>query len=435
MIDPKLIRESPDAVRNAMFARGVDVDVNELNRMDGQWRHVLQEIEDARAEQNKASADPSAKENRENLKDLKHRIKSREMRLQELELLLHNAIAALPNIPLPDTPVGAGSAANVVEREWGAKPSFGFTPKHYLEIAEPSGAIDMESGAKVSGARFGYLTGWAALLEFALIQYAVSRLTDESFIADVAAKAGLDVPARPFIPVIPPVMVRKEMMNAMGFSERIGTSPGNDEMYWLDKDELYLVGTSEQSIGPMHYDTIVEAARLPLRYVGFSTCFRREAGAAGKDTRGILRVHQFDKLEMFTVCEPGASEAEHRFLLACQEALVQGLGLHYRVLRLCTGDLGAAAAATFDIETWMPGQNEYRETHSTSNTTDYQSRSLKSRYRIGEKQTELTHMLNGTAFALGRMIIAVVENCQTEKGTVAVPEALKPFLGGRSELA
>jgi seryl-tRNA synthetase len=225
------------------------------------------------------------------------------------------------------------------------------------------------------------------------------------------------------------------MMKAMGFAERAGVERGSDEIYYLPKDELYLVGTSEQSIGPMHYDRIIAAGDMPLRYVGFSTCFRRESGAAGKDTRGILRVHQFDKAEMFTVCAPEHSADEHRLILACEEALMQGLSLHYRVVRLCTGDIGQASAATYDIETWMPGQGEYRETHSTSNTTDYQSRALKTRMKNEGGKAELVHMLNGTAFAMPRMIIAILEQFQNADGTVRVPEVLRPLMGGRDTIA
>lgn len=433
MIDPKLLRDNPDLVRTAMSSRGVDVDISELIRLDGQYRHVLQELEEARAEQNKGSQAADAATDREALKELKHRIQSTEIRLQELQIKLDMHMSALPNIPLPETPVGADESANTLEHEWGEKASFDFEPKHYMEIAEPMGIVDMESGAKVSGTRFGYLKGGMAILQWALLQYASSRLTDRQFIADLIAERNLSVPDTPFLPVVPPVLIRPDMMRAMGFSERVGAEQGSDEMYWLPKDELYLVGTSEQSIGPMHYDDIIEAAALPLRYFGYSTCFRREAGAAGKDTRGILRVHQFNKIEMFTVSTPESSPQEHQLMLAVQEALMQGLGLHYRVMRLSTGDIGASSASTFDIETWMPGQQEYRETHSTSNTTDYQSRSLKTRYRTEEGSTAFVHMLNGTVFS-ERPLIAILEQFQTADGSVRIPEVLHPYTAGLKEL-
>ena len=435
MLDRKLLRENPDAIRTAMRNRGVDADVDELLRMDGQWRHVLQELEETRAQHKKESAeaadDPSK---REGLKELKNRIKSMEIRLEELELTLDERFSRLPNVPLSDTPVGPDASANVVVREFGEKPAFDFEPKHYMEIAEHLDLIDVESASTVSGTRFGYLKGGAALLEFALVQLALQRLTDGPTVAGLVSRNASGLASTPFRAIVPPVLIRPEMMNAMGFVERVNTTRGSDEIYWLEKDGLYLVGTSEQSVGPMHYDRIIDATSLPLRYASFSTCFRREAGAAGKDTRGILRVHQFDKLELFTVCLPEHSVGEHQLLLAAQESLLQELGLHYRVVRLATGDMGAASAATVDIETWMPGQGEYRETHSTSNTTDYQARALKTRYREDGEVRGPVHMLNGTALAVGRMVIAIIEQNQTSDGTVVIPEVLRPFMGGRTEL-
>jgi len=432
MLDIKLIRTEPEKVAQAMRDRGVSVNVPAIVAADEAHRKALAELEEARALQNAGSKGPVTPGRVEELKALKERIRGLEAAAGEAEGRVHALVAPLPNIPLDDTPVGPDASANLEVSVSGRKPDIA-APKHYLDIAGPLGIVDTESAATVSGARFGYLTGGAAMLEFALLQYALSKLTDETFVADAVHAQNLSVPAAPFSPVVPPVLIRPEMMRAMGFAERAGVERGDDEMYYLPKDDLYLVGTSEQSVGPLHYDRIIPAASLPLRYVAFSTCFRRESGAAGKDTRGILRVHQFDKLEMFTVAAPEASAHEHRLLLACQEALMQGLGLHYRVVRLCTGDLGQASAATYDIETWMPGQGEYRETHSTSNTTDYQSRALKTRYRT-EKGTGLVHMLNGTALAMGRMIIAILEQYQNADGSVRVPEVLRPFMGGRDSI-
>jgi seryl-tRNA synthetase len=430
MLDIKLFRTDADAVARAMKSRGLTVDVEAIVKLDQEHRAALQELEEAQAQQNSASKGPMEPERITELKALKEKITGLRARVDELGQRVLDAVAPLPNIPLEDTPVGKSGDENVEVSRFGEPRTFDFTPKHYMDFAPARGLIDTEMAGVVSGSRFGYLKGGAALLQFALLQYAVSRLTSKGFIAELIEKNNLPIAPTPFTAVIPPVMIKPEMMRAMGFSERAGVPPGGDESYWLDKDGLYLVGTSEQSIGPMHYDTITNPEELPLRYVGYSTCFRRESGAAGKDTRGILRVHQFDKLEMFIVASPENSPHEHRLILAAEEALMQGLGLHYRVMRLCTGDIGAASASTFDIETWMPGQREYRETSSTSNTTDYQSRALKARYRTGEKSTALTHMLNGTAFALGRMIIAILENYQNEDGSVEVPDALRPYMGG-----
>lgn len=433
MLDIKLIRAEPERVAKAMRNRGLTVDVDAIAAADEAHRKALAGLEEARALQNAGSKGPVTPGRVEELKALKERIRGLEEAAGEAERQVHALLAPLPNIPFDDTPVGPDASANTEVSVYGAKPSLD-APKHYLDIAGPLGIVDTESAATVSGTRFGYLLGGAAQLEFALLQYALSKLTDEQFIADLVHAHNLSIPAKPFVPVVPPVLIRPEMMKAMGFAERAGVERGDDEMYYLPKDDLYLVGTSEQSVGPLHYDRIIPAAELPLRYVAFSTCFRRESGAAGKDTRGILRVHQFDKLEMFTVASPAASVQEHRLLLACEEALMQGLGLHYRVVRLCTGDLGQASAATYDIETWMPGQGEYRETHSTSNTTDYQSRALKTRYRTADGKAELAHMLNGTALAMGRIIIAILEQYQNADGSVRVPEVLRPYMGGRDSI-
>lgn len=429
MLDIKYIRQHTDEVATAMKHRGLDVDISAIVALDEAYRASLGELEAAQAQQNASSKGPMDAARIEELKALKNRIKELQTLSDERGQQLHDAVMPLPNVPLADTPIGRDADANVQVSIFGSKPEFSFTPKHYMDIALPLGIVDTESAGLVSGSRFGYLKGGAARLQFALLQYAMSRLTDEQFVSDIIHKLNLPIVAAPFIPVIPPVMIRPEMMRAMGFVERAGIEKGTDEIYWLDKDNLYLVGTSEQSIGPMHYDKILDAAQLPLRYVGYSTCFRRESGAAGKDTRGILRVHQFDKMEMFTVCQPEHSEHEHRLILGIEEALMQGLGLHYRVMRLSTGDIGAASAATYDIETWMPGQNEYRETHSCSNTTDYQSRALKTRFRSGDSPVAFAHMLNGTVFSQ-RPMIAILEQYQNEDGTVRIPEVLRGFMGG-----
>ncbi len=434
MLDIKYIRTEPEKVKKAMQSRGVSVDIDAVIAADEAYRTALVELQEARALQNTQSKGPVSPARITELKALKERVKELEVAAAATEEALHTIIAPLPNMPLDDTPVGKDASEYVVVSAFGTKPEFAFTPKHYVDIADKLGIVDTESAAVASGARFGYLKGGAAMLEFALLQYALSKLTSETFIADLIHEHNLPIVAKPFMPVIPPVLVRPEMMKAMGFSERAGIQRGSDEIYYLERDGLYLVGTSEQSIGPMHYDRIIAADQLPLRYAGFSTCFRRESGAAGKDTRGILRMHQFDKLEMFTVASPESAVQEHKLILACEEALMQGLGLHYRVVRLCTGDIGQASAATFDIETWMPGQGEYRETHSTSNTTDYQSRALKTRVRTGEGTTELVHMLNGTAFSMNRPIIAILEQFQNEDGTVRVPEVLRPYMGGRETI-
>lgn len=312
----------------------------------------------------------------------------------------------LPNPPKSDVPDGDDESSNVVLREVGKKPSM-TDPKDYLTLAEHLGIIDVKRAGKVSGSRFGYILGPLAQLEFALVQYAQKVILHKGFTM-----------------VVPPVMIKEENMAAMGYL----SGGGEDETYHFEKDKLYLVGTSEQSIGPMHRDEVFAEEDLPKRYLSFSTCFRREAGSYGKDTKGILRVHQFDKLEMFSFTLPEESDEEHQLLLSIEEELMQGLELPYRVVQLCTGDLGWPSARTYDIETWMPGQGTYRETHSTSTTTDYQSRDLNIKVNRSGKR-ELVHMLNGTAFAIGRTLIAIIENYQQPDGSIKIPKVLQPYMG------
>ncbi len=329
---------------------------------------------------------------------------------EELDELLYK----IPNPALPDVTVSPDEKDNEVVRVVGEKPTFDFKPLDHMTIGEKLGIIDSERAAKTSGARFTYLKGDGALLELALVSYALS----------VAAKHG-------FTPMMVPHLVTAKAMRAMGYLEH----GGHEEIYYLAKDNLYLIGTAEQSIGPMHMDEIIPAENLPLRYIGFSPCYRREAGSYGKDTKGILRVHQFDKVEMFTFSEPGTSDAEHELILSIEEELMQGLKVPYHVLKMVTGDLGLPAARKYDIEAWLPSQETYRETHSSSSCTDFQARRLNTRYKKEGEKPEFLHTLNGTAFAIGRTIIAILENYQQADGSVTIPEVLIPFMGGKTKLS
>jgi len=344
------------------------------------------------------------KEQIEKAKNLKEEIKSLEPELEKIEKEFNELFLRIPNLPLDDVPIGKDESENKVIREIGKKPKFNFEPKDYLELAEKLDIIDVKRAAKVSGTRFGYLKGGAVYLEFALIQLAFNELVKQGF-----------------CPVIPPVMIKTEMMKGMGYMER-----GGEEIYQLPKDDLVLVGTAEQSIGPMHADEVFDEKDLPKRYVAFSPCFRREAGSYGRDTKGILRVHQFDKVEMFIFCKPGDSVKEHKLLLSIEEKLMQLLKIPYRVLNICTGDLGDPAAVKYDIEAWMPGQNEYRETHSTSNCTDFQARRLNIRYKAKDNKLNFVHTLNGTAFSQ-RPILAIIENYQQKDGSIKIPKALQKY--------
>jgi len=385
MLDIKLIRDHSDKVKEAMKRRGMNGGkVDEFLKLDAEWREVTKNLDEARADLNKASEARDAAKG----KKLKEKVKLLEAELAALEKSRDALLELFPNIPADDVPQGKGPEDNVVLREIGKKPQFKFEPKDYLTIAEKLDVIDVKKAAEVAGTRFGYLKGKAALLEIALIKFAFDRLTKKGFVA-----------------VIPPVMIRPEVYKAIG---RLAGEQ-KEERYFLEKDNLYLVGTSEHTILPLHMNETLSDKDLPKRYVGFSTSFRREAGSYGKDTKGILRVHQFDKVEMISFTRPEDSEKEQQFLLECQEELMKDLGLSYRVMQICAGDLGWTDYKQYDIETWLPGEGRYRETHSCSNTTDFQTRGMNTKYA----KEGYVHALNATALAIGRTIIAIIENYQT----------------------
>jgi seryl-tRNA synthetase len=406
MLDIKYIRENPKAVLKGSLSKGVRVDVVKLLALDKK-RVALIEKRDSLRSGRKFDTKPAPSEIAK-MKKSKGELEKIEAELGKIEKEWEAIMLSIPNLPLKGVRAGKGDKDNKPVRTEGKLPKFNFNPLDHIELTDKSGSIDIKRGAKVSGARFAYLKGQIATLELALINYT----------SDILIKEG-------FIPVFPPVLISEKSMGAMGYLE----NGGENETYHFEKDHLYLVGTSEQSIGPMHADEVFQEAELPLRYAAFSTCFRREAGSYGMDTKGILRVHQFDKLEMFSFVTPETSEKEHDFLLALQERIVSGLKLPYQVVDIVSGDLGAPAARKWDLETWMPSQNAYRETHSTSNCTDFQARRLNIKYREGDGTKKYVHTLNGTAVAIGRMIIAICENNQKKDGTIKVPEALVKYTG------
>ncbi len=414
MLDIKYIRENPDKVKQGAEAKQVKVDIDRLLEVDQQRRELLQQIEKLKAEQNQISGQGGklSDDDQKKAKDLKKQIKEIEPGLEEIEKEFNQLMRQVPNLPLADVCLGKSEEDNQIARTEGKKTEFDFQPKDYLSLAENLDMIDIQRAAKVAGTRFGYLKGGAALMEMALVQLAFNKLIQKGF-----------------IPVIPPVMLNQQAMSGMGYLDR-----GADEVYHLEKDDLYLIGTSEQSIGAMHMNEIFKEKDLPKRYLGFSTCFRREAGAYGKDTKGILRVHQFDKVEMFSFCHPDKAEQEHDLLLSLEEKLMQALKIPYQVIDICSADLGDPAAKKWDIEAWMPGQNEYRETHSTSNCTDYQARRLNTRYKAKDGKLNYVYTLNGTALAIGRMLIAIIENYQQADGSVKVPQALQPYMNNLKEI-
>ena len=414
MLDIKFIRQNPEKVKEGVAKKQAKIDVNLILELDEKKRNYLQRIENMRAEQNKLGRDDITK-----AQGIKAEIIKLEPELEDVEKELQPLLRKIPNLPLDTVPVGKDDKENIVLREEGKRPEFDFQPKDYMEIGEKLDIIDTQRAAKVAGTRFGYIKGGAAMLEFALVNLALETLAKENF-----------------VPVVPPVMLKPEMMEGMGYIRKIqnpnlkNQNYEGAEVYFLRDDDLVLVGTSEQSIGVMHSGEIFEEKDLPKRYAGFSTCFRREAGAYGKDTKGILRVHQFDKVEMFSFCHPEKSREEHQLLLKMEEKLMQLLEIPYRAINICSGDLGDPAAAKYDIEAWLPGQNQYRETHSTSNCTDYQARRLDIKYRDSKtKKLEFIHTLNGTALAIGRMLIAIIENYQQKDGSVLVPKVLQKNTG------
>jgi seryl-tRNA synthetase len=372
----------------------------------------LTQVEEQRARQNRvteeiAEAKRSGRDATQTIaamRELASEIKRLEQELAAIEEQIDALLPTLPNLPDPSAPDGMTEEDAELVREVGERPRFDFEPRDHLDLGLALDVIDMESAARASGSRFAYLKRELALLEFALVQLAFAKLV-----------------ARDFVPVVPPVLVREEALFWTGF-----LPTDRAQIYEIAGDDLFLVGTSEVSLAALHVDEILDESSLPLRYAGFSTCFRREAGAAGKDTRGIFRVHQFDKVEMFEFVHPDRSHEEHELLLSIEEEILQELELPYRVVNIAAGDLGASAAKKYDCEAWMPGQNRYREVTSCSNTTDYQARRLRARFRPADGGSpQPVHTLNGTAVAVGRMLIAIMENFQRADGSIAVPEPLQ----------
>jgi seryl-tRNA synthetase len=414
MLDLKLIRSDPERVKAALARRGAAEGVEEVLALDRRRRELLPEIEGAQAERKALSKQIGEAKQRgedagqltEAVQGLKGRIEAGKAELEKVDADLERATTALPNIPDPEAPDGMSEEDAVVLREVGERTSFDFEPRDHLEIGTELGLIEMEAAASLSGSRFAYLKGDLVLLELALVRFAIELVRGEGH-----------------EPVVPPVLVREEALYGTGFL------PGDrDQIYEVPKDDLFLVGTSEVSLAGLHAGQILDAGALPLRYAGFSTCFRREAGAAGRDTRGIFRVHQFDKVEMFSFVEPSESAAEHERLLSIEERILGELEIPYRVVSVAAGDLGAPAAKKYDCEAWIPSQGRYRELTSCSNTTDYQARRLSCRYRPGDGEApQAVHTLNGTAIAVGRTIIALMENRQDGTGGFTLPTILHSY--------
>jgi len=421
MLDIKLIRNEPDRVREALRRRGAQAEaaLDKLLELDRSRRETLVAVEKLRGRRNAASEEIARlkrdgidpKDKIEAMRRVGDEIKRLEAGLKEVETALEEELLQVPNLPDPAAPDG-GEDDSVVLHHWGIPRKFTFEPEDHLDLAVAHDLIDMERGARTSGSRFAYLKGDLVFLQFALVQFALQKLA-----------------AKGFRPVLVPVLVRDEAMYGTGFFPT-----DMQQVYRVEADGLNLVGTSEVPLAALHMDEIVDEAGLPVHYVGYSTCFRREAGAAGKDTRGLVRLHQFDKVEMVKIVRPETSYDELETLLACAEAVLQELELPYRVLTLASGDLSFSAAKCYDLETWAPAEARWLEVSSCSNFEAFQARRLGLRYRTADKRLEFPHTLNGSGLALPRVIVSLLEVHQTERGTVRIPAALRPYLDGLEEL-
>ncbi len=415
MLDLKFIRENAEAVAENCRNRGVEADIGKVVELSDRRSALIQEVNDLKQRQNqlaKSVKQASDEDERQRLieesKALKQEVPSKESELHEVEESLRDEQLKIPNMTHPDSPIGKDDTENVEIRRSGEPTAFDFEARDHVELGEALGLIDFDAGAKVAGSKFYFLRGEAVLLEFALIRYAL----------DILMRHGYE-------PTTTPDLARDEMLTGTGFIPR-----GEEtQIYSVEDTDLSMIATAEITLAGSLADEILPADDLPLRYAGVSHCFRTEAGSHGRASRGLYRVHQFTKVEMFAFATPDQSGALHEEMVAVEEEIFSGLGIPFRVVDICTGDLGGAAYRKYDLEAWMPGRGEFGEITSTSNTTDYQARRLKIRYREGEGRPQLAHTLNGTAVAISRALIAILENYQREDGSVTIPEALVPYVG------
>ncbi len=419
MLDINFIRENPEKVKKATSAKQLDSSlVDELLKLDLKRRALLKEIEELRAEKNIVSKNKDIEKG----KEIKEKLQKLEPEFAELDKKYKDILWQIPNVVSDDTLEGKDETENKVVRKWGNPKKFEFEPKDHLVLGQVLGIIDTETASKVSGARFGYLKGDLALMQFALLQFALGVLTDEKVLSEIADKIEKGYSSKIFIPVIPPVFIKADVF------EKMARLNPKEERYYIPTDDLYLIGSAEHTLGPMHMDETLNETDLPKRYVGYSTAFRREAGSYGKDTKGILRVHQFDKLEIETFTTKENSIKEQDFIIGIQEYLMQKLEIPYQVVSICTGDMGKPDYRQLDIESWMPGQGKYRETHTSDLMTDYQARRLETKVRRVSRENEFVHMNDATVFAIGRTIIAIMENYQNEDGSITIPKVLQKWM-------
>jgi seryl-tRNA synthetase len=431
MLDIRFIRENTELVKEKAKQKGYDVDIDQLTGFDKQRSEILQEVEDLRRQRNelaeKGKNGPPTEENITKGREIKEQLANLDHKLASIEKEFNILLRKVPNIPLEVVPVGASEDENVVIREWGNKPQFDFDIKSHWQIAEARGLIDKERAAKVAGSRFAYIKGDLVRLQFALVQFGLDTLTNEQVIKKIIQENDIKTTTKPFIPVLPPAMARTEIYQATYRLDK------EEITYKLESDDLWLNASAEHTLVPMYTKETLNKDDLPLRFVGYTTAFRREAGTYGKDMEGIIRQHQFDKLEMESFSRPEDGLSEHLLMVAMQEYLMQQLKVPYRVLEKCTADIGFANAKGVDIEVWLPGQNKYRETHTADFMTDFQARSLQTRVKL-DVDTKYVHTNDATAFAMGRTMVAIIENYQNADGTIRIPDVLQPYLGGQTKL-
>lgn len=430
MLDIQFIRDNKDLVQENASKKGHTLDIGQLLTLDEERRALLLKVEELNSLKNDINDLIQKSESPEEKIEIIAKGKEIKMQIEEVSPLLQvkeqeytDLLKQVPNIASADTPVGKDDTENVTLKEVGVVPKFSFAPLSHDELGRALGVIDSENAARIAGARFTYLKGDLVKLQFAITQFVLDTVTNCDTLQAIAEKNNIRVTAKPFTPVLPPVFIRPEVLDKMDRLEP------KDDRYHLAEDDLYLTGSAEHTLGPLHMDEILNEGELPIRYIGYSTAFRREAGTYGKDTKGLIRMHQFDKLEMESFTLPELGVDEQNFFVAIQEHLLTELGLPYQVQQVCTGDMGKPDARQIDINTWFPAQDTYRETHTSDYMTDYQSRRLMIRVRRENGTLEYVHMNDGTAFALGRILAAIMENNQAEDKSIVIPQALQKWVG------
>ncbi|MBI2598959.1 serine--tRNA ligase [Candidatus Curtissbacteria bacterium] len=415
MLDIKFIRGNPKLVEEKAKQKGYVVNVKKLLEVDERRRKLIEEVDKLRSDRKKAADTRDEKKGQQ----LKKELKEKEDKLEKLQEEFYVLIREVPNMPMDDVPVGKDETDNKPIRKWGKPKKFDFKVKDYQDLGESLDLIDTETASQVSGTRFSYLKNELVLLEFALIQFALNLLTKEEELEKMSKGHNL----KPFIPIVPPVMIKPQIFDQMARLDP------KEERYYLEKDSLYLIGSAEHTLGSMHMNQTLNEKDFPIRYVGFSTAFRREAGSYGKDIRGIFRVHQFDKIEIESFNLPEDSKKEQDFIVAIQERLMQMLEIPYQVVMVCTGEMSAPDARQIDIEAWFPAQGKYRETHTSDLMTDYQARRLNTKVRRSDGKTQFVHMNDATVFAIGRTLLTIMENYQQKDGSILIPKVLQKYAG------